>query len=392
MTSRLTRTTEPDHHARRVAVLYQSLPPPAFGGLRKPPKPGGYADSGADIAYVLRQAGIDMVLPVQAADVGAELDWVFPDTAAGIAAARTAGAEVLWANTVLFRGHPIERVLQQAWIVGQVPAAVERFDDKYGTNVQLRDSGCPVAASVLLAALPRDGAIDIAAVSTGLLAAHGLRFPLVVKPVRGRGSEGVSMVGDCDALRQTCRTLFERRLLGDTLMVEEFLDGEELTITVMPPGSYRIDGCMRQLDRHWPLPPVRRFNHQQGIAPYNGVVAVIHNSRVLEPARREEPAIRALLHACVRAAGQVDAAAPVRIDCRSSAAGAYKLFDLNMKPNMTGPGRPGREQQDSLSGLAARAIGWSYADLLLNMLTQAWQATPAGAMDQVQAGSSLPSG
>ena len=38
---------------------------------------------------------------------------------------------------------------------------------------------------------------------------------------------------------------------------------------------------------------------------------------------------------------------------------------------MTGPGRPGREDQSSLTALAASALGWSYADLLQNMLQSA---------------------
>lgn len=45
---------------------------------------------------------------------------------------------------------------------------------------------------------------------------------------------------------------------------------------------------------------------------------------------------------------------------------------VNMKPNMMGSGHPGRENQDSLVALAAREIGWSFTDLLLNMLKQAW--------------------
>lgn len=44
-----------------------------------------------------------------------------------------------------------------------------------------------------------------------------------------------------------------------------------------------------------------------------------------------------------------------------------------MKPNMTGAGRPGRSDQDSLSAIAARAAGWSYADLLVAMLGSAWR-------------------
>jgi len=36
--------------------------------------------------------------------------------------------------------------------------------------------------------------------------------------------------------------------------------------------------------------------------------------------------------------------------------------------NMTGPGRPGREDQASLSLMAAAGLGWDYAKLLQKML------------------------
>jgi hypothetical protein len=36
---------------------------------------------------------------------------------------------------------------------------------------------------------------------------------------------------------------------------------------------------------------------------------------------------------------------------------------------MTGRGRPGREDQDSLTAIAAAAIGWDYAALLQNILS-----------------------
>jgi hypothetical protein len=56
-------------------------------------------------------------------------------------------------------------------------------------------------------------------------------------------------------------------------MLEEYLSGEEATITVMPPSRDRPD--------YWAIPIVTRFNHDGGIAPYNGVVAVTANSRVI---------------------------------------------------------------------------------------------------------------
>jgi hypothetical protein len=38
---------------------------------------------------------------------------------------------------------------------------------------------------------------------------------------------------------------------------------------------------------------------------------------------------------------------------------------------MTGPGRPGRDDQDSLTGLAAKGLGWAYGRLLEEILGSA---------------------
>lgn len=43
-----------------------------------------------------------------------------------------------------------------------------------------------------------------------------------------------------------------------------------------------------------------------------------------------------------------------------------------MKPNMTGKGRLGREDQQNLCSIAAEGVGWSYRDLILNMINQCW--------------------
>ena len=91
------------------------------------------------------------------------------------------------------------------------------------------------------------------------------------------------------------------------------------------------------------------------------------------PERMEEAPVLAMLDACVKAAELVESRAVIRIDCRADASGQFKLFDLNMKPNMTGAGRPGRADQDCLSAIAARADGWSYADMLDAMLATAWK-------------------
>ena len=71
-----------------------------------------------------------------------------------------------------------------------------------------------------------------------------------------------------------------------------------------------------------------------GIAPYNGVVAVTQNSRVLSAKEHEEdPAYPAAQKACEHVAALCQATAPIRIDCRRPGdKGPILLFDVNMKP------------------------------------------------------------
>lgn len=163
--------------AQRVAILYQALPPPVIDGIRKNAKPGGYADSGADIGHCLRDAGFDILTPHAAPDPARALDWVFPDTEDGIAQAIGRGATMLWANTVLFRGHPIARRAGEAWVVGQAPALQQDADDKFATNARLRRHGLPVAASSLIGREAGGSLPPLEALREDDLHRAGLAFP-----------------------------------------------------------------------------------------------------------------------------------------------------------------------------------------------------------------------
>jgi D-alanine-D-alanine ligase len=357
----------------KVAVLYQDVDPPVIDGIRKPKKPGGYSDSGADITYVLSKAGVDVVTPVDDPDPVVDTDWVFADTAEGIDQALARGATVLWANTIVFSGHPLESVLDRVRVVGQHPDSVHRFDDKWLTNGILRDAGLPVVTSTLIGAEPDVETLVIGTLTEELLAGHDLRLPLILKPLRGRGSQGVVRVDTIDQLRETAHELLGRRVdvdgtsysvYGDRLMLEQYLPGREITVTVMPPDGTHTT--------HWPMPAVERVGQDGGVIPYSGRVPVAENSFVV--ADLDEAAIVTVADSCRRAAPMVDARAPIRVDCRETAEGEFLMFDLNMKPNMTGAGRPGRENQDSLTCVGARALDWSYRDLLIAMLDEAWSA------------------
>ncbi|KAH6655686.1 D-alanine--D-alanine ligase [Truncatella angustata] len=345
----------------RVAVLYQALEPPVVNGVRKPKKPGGYQDSGADIAWTLRNAGTNVVTPAAKPDPGSHEGWCFPDTEDGILEAVDKGVTHFWANTILFADHPLQtsirlnRSEKDIRVVGQPPRFVQVYDDKNLVNEILRASKnlkLPKAALVG----------NLSALREAVAPKGPLSFPIVGKPVRGRGSHGVAVCQTPEALERHAGDLLEESL---SIILEEYLSGQEGTVTVMPPSRERPD--------YWAMPVVVRYNHVNGIAPYNGNVAVTANSRtVTDEEAAQDSTFETVAEQCVQVARLLRCTAPIRIDIRRfKDASEFALFDVNMKPNMTGPGRPGREDQASLTAIAANGLGWDYAMLLRHILDSA---------------------
>lgn len=345
----------------KIAILHQSKPAPVVDGIVKPMKKGGYSDSGADIAFELSQNNVKVITPIKNPDVNTDTDWTFPDSSEGIKQAMALGADAFWLNTVLYAEHPITKVTSDIKLIGQSPQVVERHDDKWGTNQLLKENNIPIPQSVLVAKEDFEN--------------HNippLSFPVVVKPLRGRGSQGVQKVDTEAELNNYLQVFFSENTYGDSVYLEQYLNGMEITITVMPAGRYNIDGKEAQHNAPWCLPIVKRYNHVNGIAPYSGVVAVTENSSVIDSEDMSPHQIEIVNQHCIKAAQIIGIKAPIRIDARADRDGNFYLFDLNLKPNMTGPSRPHRKGQDSLSLLAARAIGWNYFDFLQNILNQWW--------------------
>ncbi|CAD0047900.1 unnamed protein product [Aureobasidium pullulans] len=316
-------------HTARVALLYQAIESPVINGVRKPMKPG---DGCADIAFNLSsQAGIEIITPIDSPSPRLHVGWSFPDSEEGILNALNKGATHLFANTVVFASHPLqtsERVgayQDKVKIVGHPPCMVELHDDKHYVNDMLRKSG---QFTLPRGWLLEDDGQDVDARLNSL----DLHFPTVGKPVRGRGSHGVKVCHDFDELRAHVQALWKE---SPAIILEDYLAGEEATVTVMPPSDEHAT--------HWALPIVTRFNHANGYAA--------------------DPTYSAIAKECEGVAKMMGLTAIMRID--------FALFDVNMKPNMTGPGRPGREDQASLTAIAAAQLGWDYPRLLKEMLSGA---------------------
>ncbi|KAH6662876.1 hypothetical protein B0J14DRAFT_495459 [Halenospora varia] len=352
--------SESKQRGAHVAVLYQAIEPPVINGNKKAMKPGGYQDSGADITFALQSRGIEVLTPKSSPDPSSPPGWTFPDTEEGILSALQKGATHLWANTILFSAHPLQNseVIAQypVSVVGQPPKLVENYDDKEYVNNKLRKLGSLT--------LPRGWTVHASENVENNLSELNLPFPIVAKPIRGRGSHGVKVCHDLPSLQAHTVILLRE---SSSIMLEEYLSGEEGTITVMPPTE--------SIPHYYSLPIITRFNHHDGVAPYNGTVAVTANSRVVTRKEYEkDPAYEKVSEECEVVAGLLKATAPIRIDVRrfnGEKGCKFALFDVNVKPNMTGPGRPGREDQACLSAMAAAERGWDYPELLLKMLDSA---------------------
>lgn len=243
----------------------------------------------------------------------------------------------MFASHPLQTSAPIGKHAERLRVIGQSPLCVDRYDNKAWVNTLLRKSGSFT--------MPRSW--DIPAGSTRSADAfRELPFPVVAKPIRGRGSHGVKVCRSPEELAAHARSLADE---DAAVMLEEFLQGEEATVTVMPPNAEK---------GYWALPLVSRFNHHDGITPYNGTVAVTANSRVVTDCDKD-PICAQFVTLCLfrsislferslltnqrarvmreseRAAELLGVTAPIRIDVRryrDSPDSSFALFDVNMKP------------------------------------------------------------
>jgi carbamoylphosphate synthase large subunit len=264
---------------------------------------------------------VTVVTPKPSPDPAEHTGWCFPDTEEGILAALEKNVTHLWANTILFAGHPLQtssriaKYQNTVKVIGQPPCLAEKYDDKDYVNNLLR--------STKQFTLPRGWSINNSSDLELQIKNLNLPFPVVAKPVRGRGSFGVKVCHDARQLLEQARVLLED---SSSIIIEEYLSDEEATITVMPPSMHRPE--------YWSMPIIRRFNHMEGVAPYSGIVAVTANSSAVTKYEFDNDACyKGVARECAEVARLLGVTAPIRIDVRRfRPQSAFALFDVNMKP------------------------------------------------------------
>jgi carbamoylphosphate synthase large subunit len=202
-------------------------------------------------------------------------------------------------------------------VIGQPPLTVELFDDKEYANDFLRKDG--------RFTMPKSWTVKSSQDLEALEKAGELMFPVVGKPARGRGSYGVKVCHSAEELANHVEGLLRE---SPRVLLEEFLAGEEATITVFPPS------VEEDRDDYWASPIVTRFNQEEGVAPFNSIVAVTSNSRVITSKELEKDEhYQNAAKECEEVAKLLKVTAAIRIDVRRFKEGSgFALFDVNLKP------------------------------------------------------------
>lgn len=206
--------------------------------------------------------------------------------------------------------------------------------DKYVAKLLAREEGVPVADWVLLRGDqlgdyedPRDlqGIVD------------KLGLPLIVKPNAGGSSVGISKVETTDQLREATQQALK---YSSSALLERFIPGRELTVTV-------LDGIALPVVEIKPLSGWYDYTNK-----YNA-----GRSEYLAPAPIEE-AVAQLIQMYAERLWQVfGLRGYARIDFRYDGDQPYFL-EVNTLPGMT---------PLSLTPMAAKAVGISFADLVVKI-------------------------
>lgn len=206
-------------------------------------------------------------------------------------------------------------------------------------------------------ATPRHLVLD----SPSLPSLDGLAFPLMVKPAYEGSSKGIrlkSKVGNTAELEAQVRWLFDT--YGVPVMVEEFLDGPEFTVGVIGNGSPRVLGVM--MIRHRTLPPEDFLYSLEVKRDWENQV------EYLSPPPVEEETLAALTDLALGVYECLGCRDVARVDLRLRGG---RPFFLEVNP------LPGLSPDYGDLVIMARKMGWTYDQLVLDILRHARERAPA---------------
>jgi D-alanine-D-alanine ligase len=184
---------------------------------------------------------------------------------------------------------------------------------------------------------------------------QGLRFPLFVKPVRGRGSGGISDENIVES-REALKTIAARIInsIKQPALVEEYIWGRELTVgligngdpTVLPVVEIKYNGCK-----------TNNFEHK------------MKDNEIIEcPAKLSELELKLVTETAKKTFKALGARDYGRVDMILSEDGIPYVLELNTFAGLT---MPEGEAHIGYMGYMARAAGLSATQFLNKILYSA---------------------
>ena len=224
--------------------------------------------------------------------------------------------------------------------VGSVASACQMAFDKPTAKALVAAAGVSTPASVTL---PREAFHDLGAAAVIDLIIARLGLPLYIKPSRGGSALGAGQVHDAAALPAALLSCFA---YGDTALVERFIEGTEIAVSVVDLG----DGP-RALPAVEIVPGAGQYDYA---ARYTA-----GQTEFYVPARLDDAAADAAAKAAMQAHSALGLRDISRTDMILGDTGEVHFLEVNVSPGMT---------ETSTLPMALDAAGYSFGSACLTLL------------------------
>jgi D-alanine-D-alanine ligase len=232
--------------------------------------------------------------------------------------------------------------------VGSAPSACRVAFDKPTAKSLIANAGVATPASV---ALPRESFHDLGAAAVVALIIARLGLPLYVKPSRGGSSLGAAPVLREEDLSAALLGCFA---YGDTALIERYVSGTEIAVSVLDLGGDRDDGGPQALPAVEIVPGEDGYDYS---ARYTA-----GKTEFYTPARLSAPVAEAVAAAALTVHSVLGLRDLSRTDMIVDASGVPWFLEVNVAPGMT---------ETSTLPLALEAGGYSFGTACLRLIHQA---------------------